>query len=267
MENKINELIIVKQLPVIEQMLDEMSKEIDAKIETALRLIPEDPDRILAETKKIRAELNKELAELETARKKVKTEVMQPYLEFEEIYKTKISDKYKKADKVFKSKIEECENAIKEKRAEGFIEFFNEYCKANGITERLGEIVFEDMPLKVGVSGSDRSYREKIKDWLDGIKSDLEVIENSRDEKTKLELLVEYKKDFNLRRAILEYEQRERSINEVKGGAQKTEPAEQEITAPAVQETGEVFEMTFTVHGTKTQLKALKEYLVQNNLI
>lgn len=264
MEKQISELIVIKQLPIIEQMLDEMSKEIDVKIETALRLIPENPDRILSETKKIRAELNKDLAELETARKKVKNEIMQPYLEFEQIYKEKISDKYKKADKIFKSKIEECENAIKDKRTEGLIEWFNEYCKVNHIPD---SITFDDMPLKIGVSGSDKSYRDKVKNWLDDVKRDLEIINNARDNDTKLELMLEYKKDFNLKRAILEFEKRERELNQLKKEQEEIKSDEQEITAPAIQETGEVFEMTFTVHGTKTQLKALKDYLVKNNLI
>lgn len=264
MKNEINKLIIIKQLPVIEQMLDEMSKEIDVKIETALKLIPENPDRVLAETKKIRAELNKELAELETARKKVKTEIMQPYLEFEQIYKEKISEKYKKADKVFKAKIEECENVIKDKRAEELIEYFNEYCKANHIPDN---ITFDDMPLKIGVSGSDRSYREKVKNWIDGIKNDLEIINNAKDDKTKLELMLEYKKDFNLKRAILEFEKRERDLMKLKAEQGQIKNDEQEITAPAIQETGEVFEMTFTVRGTKTQLKALKDYLMRNGLV
>lgn len=263
-KSKINELITIKQLPIIEQMLDEMSIEIDNKIQTALKLVPENPDRILAETKKIRAELNKELAELEAARKNVKNEIMKPYLEFESIYKSKISDKYKKADKIFKDKIEECENVIKDKRSSDLKEFFDEYCKAQNVTD----ITFENMPLKINISGSDKSYREKVKDWIDGVKSDLEVISHARDEQTKFELLLEYKKDFNLKRAILEHEKKERELYALKQREQEQiEEQVAELSTPAVQEGEEIFELTFTVHGTKTQLKALKEYLIANKLI
>ena len=73
--NKISELIVIKQLPIIEQMLDKMSIEIDNKIQSALNLVSDDADKMLSETKKIRADLNKDLAELETARKNVKTEI------------------------------------------------------------------------------------------------------------------------------------------------------------------------------------------------
>lgn len=261
-KNEITELVRIKQLPIIEQMLDKMSVEIDNKINLALSLIPENPDRVLAETKKIRAELNKELAELENARKKVKSEIMQPYLDFENIYKEKISDKFKKADKIFKAKIAEFENAIKDKRSSDLKEFFEEYCKAQNVTD----VTFGDMPLKINISGSDKSYREKVKDWVDGIKSDLEIINNARDEQTKFELLLEYKKDFNLKRAILEHEKKERELNALKQQGKEQEQAE-ELTAPETNEDAEVFEMVFTVRGTKKQLKALKEYLIQNKLI
>jgi len=262
MENKINELILIKQLPIIEQMLDSMSIEIDRKINEAMSLALTDPDKVLSETKKMRAELNKELAELETARKNVKNEIMKPYLEFENIYKEKISDKYKKADKFFKSRIDEIEGTIKDERKEKLQEYFDEYCKAQGIDC----IAFEDMPLKINISGSDKSYRDKIKSWIDSVRTDLQVIETAKDEKTKLELLIDYKKDFDLQRTILEHDKKEREIEQLKREQQVVENTE-EIAAPITTEDTEVYEMTFTVHGTKSQLKALKQYLLDNNLI
>lgn len=262
MGNKINELILIKQLPIIEQMLDEMSMEIDKKIDMAMNLALAEPDKVLSETKKMRAELNKELAELETARKNVKNEIMKPYLEFEEIYKAKISDKYKKADKFFKSRIDEIESAIKGNRKEKLMEYFEEYCKAQNVEC----INFEDMPLKINISGSDKSYRDKIKSWIDSVKADLQVIETAKDEQTKLELLVDYKKDFDLQRAILEHDKKEREIEQLKNAQNACENTE-EITAPITPEDTEVYEMSFVVHGTKTQLKALKNYLIENGLI
>lgn len=262
MKNKINELITIKQLPVIEQMLDSMGFEIDRKINEAMSLALTEPDKVLSETKKMRAELNKELAELETARKNVKNKIMKPYLEFENIYKEKISDKYKKADKFFKSRIDEIEGAIKDERKEKLMEYFEEYCKAQGVEC----VCFEDMALKINISGSDKSYRDKIKSWIDSVKADLQVIETAKDEKTKLELLIDYKKDFDLQRTILEHDKKEREIAQLKQSQNETDNAE-ELTAPTTPEDTEIYEMTFTVHGTKTQLKALKQYLIDNNLV
>lgn len=263
MENNINKLITIKQLPIIEQMLDSMSVEIDKKIKKVMKIAPTESN-VLSETKKIRAELNKELAELETARKKVKSEIMKPYLEFEELYKVKISDKYNKADRFFKAKIDEIENAIKDERKEKLQEYFNEYCKA----QEIDCICFDDIALKINLSGSDKSYRDKIKTWIDKVKKDLEVINTARDEQTKAELLLEYRKDFNLQRAILEHEKRERELGILKENQSKEKESDSDtLQKPTTEEDTEVFEMTFKVKGTKSQLKALKEYLIENKLI
>lgn len=259
--NKISELIVIKQLPIIEQMLDKMSIEIDNKIQSALNLVPDDADKMLSETKKIRADLNKDLAELETARKNVKNEIMRPYLDFEKIYKEKISDKYKKADKFFKEKIEEIEYDIKKERRDNLNEYFIEYCKA----ESVKDVTFEDMHLKINISGSDKSYREKIKSWIDKVKQDLAVINTAKDEQTRLEILLDYKTDFDVNRAILDHEKRQREIAELKSKQNVT--SDENLSAPSVTEDNEVYEMTFSVRGTKSQLKELKKYLVENKLI
>lgn len=260
--NKISELIVIKQLPIIEQMLDKMSAEIDTKIDEAVQLIPENSERILAETKKIRAELNKDLAELESARKNVKNEIMQPYLDFERIYKEKISDKYKKADKFFKEKIEEIEYDIKKERRDNLNEYFIEYCKAESVTD----VTFGDMHLKINISGSDKSYREKIKNWIDKVKQDLAVINTAKDEQTRLELLLDYKTDFDVNRAILDHEKRQREIAELKS-KQNVTPDVTELQPPVTTEDNKIYEMEFKVRGTKAQLKALKQYLIDNQLV
>ena len=261
MKNKINELIIIKQLPVIEQMLDNMGVEIDRKINAAMSLALTEPEKVLSETKKMRAELNKELAELETARKNVKNEIMKPYLDFETIYKEKISDKYKKADKFFKSRIDEIEGAIKDERKEKLMEYFEEYCKAQGVEC----ITFEDMSLKINISGSDKSYRDKIKSWIDSVKADLQVIETAKDEKTKLELLIDYKKDFDLQRTILEHDKKEREIEQLKREQQAAENTE-EITAPITPEDTEVYTVSFKVSSTISKLRKLKKFLKENDM-
>lgn len=258
---KIRELIVVKQLPIIEQMLDKMSAEIDKKIETALNLVPDKPDKMLSETKKIRAALNKDLSELETARKNVKSEIMQPYLDFEKIYKEKISDKYRQADKILKDKITTTETEIKDKRTANLKEYFEEYCVAENVTD----INFEDMPLKINISGSDKSYRDKIKSWIDKVKQDLAVINTAKDEQTRLEILIDYKRDFDVNRAILDHDKKLREIAKLKDAENVT--PDESLSAPVTTEDNKVYTMTFTVSGTKSKLRELKQYLIENKLI
>lgn len=267
MEN-VQQLICIKQLPIIEQMLDKMSTEIDKKIDTALNLVADKPDKMLSETKKIRAALNKDLSELESARKKVKSEIMQPYLEFEEIYQDKISNKYRQADKILKDKIDSAENSIKAERTDKLKKYFDEYC----LSENVTGVTFADMPIKINISGSDKSYRDKIKGWIDKVKQDLAVINTVKDENTRLEILLDYKRDFNVNRAVLEHDRKVREIAKLKDAESVTPDGN--LSAPVdnsgqnrTEPDSEIYEMTFTVKGTLEQLRSLKRYMFELQLI
>ena len=70
---KPEELIIVKQLPVIEDRLDEAYALVQERLETMSSLVVTEDN--YKELKKTRADLNKEFADLESLRKKVKEAV------------------------------------------------------------------------------------------------------------------------------------------------------------------------------------------------
>ena len=79
MEN--NELIVIKQLPIIEEQLRKVSEEIDEKVKNAVALVCNEDT--VKTVKEIRASLNKELKDFEDKRKQVKSEVLKPYEDFE----------------------------------------------------------------------------------------------------------------------------------------------------------------------------------------
>lgn len=256
--NNMNELITVKQLPIIEQTLDMISNKIDFEINEAKNLVPTDPDKVTKHLKKIRANFKKDFEFIESQRKAVKSEIMKPYLEFEEIYNSKISDKYKEADKYFKDKIDELENEVKTEKEVKIKDYFNDLAISKGIKF----ISYEDLNIDVKLSGSLKSYYNQVKEKLESIANDFEAINTlNLDENEKLELLVEYKKTFNLSATMLKLEQKKQEIEKLKG--EKEKPTEV-LEAP---EDDEIFELTFTVKGTKKKLKALKEYLIENKLI
>ena len=64
-----NELIVVKQLPIIQERLKELSTEIDKKVENAKSLICTEEN--VKEVKQVRADLNKDFKDLEMQRKLV----------------------------------------------------------------------------------------------------------------------------------------------------------------------------------------------------
>lgn len=138
--------------------------------------------------------------------------------------------------------------------------------------------------LNITLSTSEKSLKEQIIAYLDKIKTELEVI-NTVD--NKIEVLAEYKSTLDLKQSILTVcERKEREAEELKK-QQKIEEElcksrivkaednlyapnvrdEEEITAPKVIEEEKKYTMTFTVTGTMEQLKELKQYLVNNNLL
>lgn len=88
------EMIAVKQLPIIVEQLQQVKAEVAAKVDFALRLVC--TEDTVKDVKKVRSELNKELAEYEASRKAVKKAILTPYEQFEVVYKDCVSDTYKR---------------------------------------------------------------------------------------------------------------------------------------------------------------------------
>ena len=125
------DLIIVKQLPQIEEHLKELSAEIDKKVEYAKSLVC--TEESVKAIKQVRADLNKEFKELEAQRKNVKEQIFAPYNQFEEVYKVYIADKYKSSDLDLKTKIDNTENELKAQKEQEIKDYFEEYKTANNI--------------------------------------------------------------------------------------------------------------------------------------
>lgn len=253
-----NAVITVKQLPIIEQTLDAISKKIEFDIKESKNLVSTDPNKTTSHLKKLRAALKKDFQWIEEQRKAVKTQIMRPYLEFEDLYKVKISEKYKEADVYFKGKINEIESEAKSEKETKIKDYFNDLIASKDISG----IDYEDLNIAVKLSGSLKSYYEQVKEKVESIDSDFKAINTlNLEENDKLELILEYKKTLDLSATMLKLEQKKQEIEKLKGVKEK--PTEV-LEAP---EDDEILEMSFTVRGSKKKLKALKEYLIENKLI
>ena len=118
-------LIVVKQLPIIEEQLRLLGGEIDKKVEKAKNLVATDDG--VKELRKYRAENKKDFQALELQRKSVKEQIEKPYKDFEKIYKEYVSDKFLEADKILKEKIDEFESELKIQKEEKIRSYFEEY--------------------------------------------------------------------------------------------------------------------------------------------
>lgn len=253
------EVITLKQLPIIEQTLDAISQQIDYDIEQSKKMVSSNPDKTTSHLKKIRAKLKKDFSLIEEQRKYVKSEIMKPYLDFENLYKEKISEKYKEADIYFKSQIDDIESEIKDEKRKKVEDYFKDLAISKGIAG----VSFSDLGVDIKLSGSLKSYYDTVKEKVESIDNDFKAVNSlNLDEDEKFELLLEYKKNLDLSAAMIKLEQKKQEIEELKGESETKK--EEVLEAP---EDDEVYTMSFTVKGSKKKLKALKEYLIENGLI
>ena len=266
------DLIVVKQLPIIQEKLKQLSTEIEQKVENAKKLVC--TEETIKEVKQVRADLNKEFKDLETQRKLVKEQVLAPYMQFEEVYKQYVSDKYKNADIELKNKVDNIESELKTKKEQEVKDYFEEYKIANNIDF----IKYEQAKINVTLSSSMKSLKEQVKVFIDKIVDDLKLIET---QEHKVEILVEYKQTLNVSQAITtvtnrfkvieEEKQKQKVVHiEMNQNHEITERSYEELEKvfnkplekPVEEKQEEILTLKFTVRGTKTKLKELKEFLI-----
>lgn len=281
-------LIIIKQLPVIEEHLKALSEEVEQKTQTAMSLIC--TEDTVKEIKKVRAELNKQFTSLEEQRKAVRDAVIKPYNDFQSVYDTFIGNKFKSADVKLKGKIDEVESGLKSEKAKELLKYFNEYVQSKNIDF----LQIADMKINVTLSESSKSLKSKVAEFVDKVSDDLALIET---QEFKAEIFVEYKKTLNCSQAITAVASRHEAIEKQKkadeeAAIKRKEREEKEkariaeierikaehetnipepIEAPtpittvkpvrASEPKIELFTLSFKVKGTKEKLKELKEFL------
>lgn len=260
-----NEIISIKQLPIIYQMLDQLSDEIDSEIEKSINSIPESPELAYSYSKKERARLRKIFSNIDERRKYVKSEIMKKYIEFEDIYKVKISSKLEKADEILKSRILAHENRIKQEIQNKLKKYFVEYC----ISHSIPYITFEDMNLKINTSESLKNYISRINQFIDTVKNDLETIESIDDEYKRKSILIEYKSNgCKLSKAMNYVEQKFLQMKKLEEYSQMVEPSETLVKRTIENENNvKKYKLTFSVTGSIQELKKLKNYMQENKLI
>lgn len=275
-------LITLQQKPIIDYAgMQGISQMIDKRI-AALNI---DNQVATAETvkslKTMRATLNKEFSEYEEQRKFIKNALMQPYQDLEAKYKPLIAVKFQDADNKLKKKIYSVEDELKQEKTDKLTSYFAELC----MSKDIDFVLFKDANLNVTLSASEKSLKEKIDAFVAKLEEDINTINIlPEDAEFKAEALADYKvsKDLNHslkiiqeRRLAIETElkrqeeakaealaRKEAEANRPKEAPKVAEP----IQAPTVEKAPEILEATFTVKGTLEQLKALKTFIINNNI-
>lgn len=208
-------IIRVTQIPAIEENLKSVSSYIDERVQLALSLVC--TEETVKTVKAERSELNKLFGSLETERKAVKKAVLDPYNNFEKIYKECVSDKFKKADETLKNRIASVEDELKSQKESEVRRFFDEY-KAG----KVDWLEYDRANINITLTATEKKLKEQAKNFVDDVVVALNAI-NLQDNPE--EFLYEYKKTLNLPETIALVTERRKALRGVKESAD-VEPEE-----------------------------------------
>ena len=275
MEEKfnVNEIIKLEQLPKIFSQLEKLGLFIDDKVKDIDKL--ECTEENKKEVKKRRAEINNALKVLEDKRKEIKNGVLEEYKQFEDKYNIECKSKLENASEVLKEKIDFIENTQKKEKEDNLRIFFKAHQESNHLEDILN---FEDLNLNITLSGSEQSYKEEIKSFVEKVSEEVKAINQ---EEFSGEILLEYKDNgFDYAKAKNTIIERKKAIEEFnKKITQNGEELRQEdliiqnveslISPPKeIEEDEDEPEITlsFKVTTTKSKLLKLKEFLNENKI-
>lgn len=264
-------LIVVRQLPVIEDRLRQVQEQVAARVQAALEMpCTEDTRKAV---KQVRAELTREYQELEARRKEVKRAILEPYERFEAVYRQCAGDLYVRADAQLKARVDEVEGGLRREKEASIRGWFAEYRASLGLDEAFS---FEQSGVRVTLSASEKSLREQAKSFLDRVAGDLRLIDTLED---RDEVLAEYRKRLDVSQAVTEVDKRhmaaeaERAKREAREARQAemaaaAEKVEAYLPPPVAVQASEkdqdeiIPRLTFTAVGaTRRQLRKLREFL------
>lgn len=268
-------MIQIIQLPIIKERLHHLKGYVDQQVADAMAMVCTE-DTVI-EVKQIRAELNAVFNEAETQRKAVKQAVMQPYLDFEAVYKECISEPFKKADADLRGKIVSVEAEMKARCEQTLRDYFDEYAFANGVSflkyEQAGITI--SMAEAKAKTQPPKKLREQLEQFVNRVGQDVDAIltmDNCD------EVMAVYKQTLNLTDAIHIVNERSRQIEQAKveqerRNAVKTQEAESLLKVkafdPAIslgsqKDQDDMLTATFSVTDTKERLKLLRQFLDAN---
>jgi hypothetical protein len=253
-----NKLMVVQQLPVIEEKLITIKEEFEAITSEALALVcNEDTYKFVKEK---RAEITAIYNGLEADRKNIKKAILEPYEKLEAVYNQCVNDIYTDAKNKLDAKVNEVEDGIKSAKAEKVKAFFVEYA----IACEVAFISFENSGIKITMTASEKKLKEQAKEYIDKVVADIALI-RTQPEEYQPEMMVEYKQSLNVNQAISTVIER---AERVKAEAAKTEVEESkpEVKEEFSPDQEELLTVSFTVRGTLKQISSLQKFCSYNNI-
>ena len=152
-------LIVVQQLPIIKEQLHSIKAQAQESVKEALSLAC--TEETLKVVKERRAALNRDRKDLDARRMAVKKQIMQPFEDFDEVYKECVTDVYGPADEALKGKITDVEAGLKADKEKKVKDYFAEMVKASGVEWVTYENVGVAVTLTAKAVFSDNNFEVK----------------------------------------------------------------------------------------------------------
>ena len=280
-------LIEIKQLPVIAERLREVKDSVELTLKDALSLAC--TEETVRDVKAKRAELRKQFDALEEQRKAVKTAVLEPYEQFEGVYKECISDPFRKADLALRTEIDAIEGELKKRCIDGLRRYFAELCLANHIDWLPFDTAMELGGIKVTLATAKAREPKEQQEILAAVVTRVaDCTEQIRGMEDAPEIMAEYKKCFDIGKAIVEVTDRkkriaaerekaermnaeraaeEERVQKVKAAMPVAEPAPPEPQAQPKPQEKTFARLTFTmIDVTRSQAIRVREFLKQEGI-
>lgn len=231
-------------------------------------------EETMKEAKDEKSKVNKFKKQVSDYRKNIIAEYNKPIKAFEDTAKETerlLTETYN----TINQQVANYENKQKEIKEQEIKDYFEEYRKANNIDF----ITYEQAKINVTLSASMKSLKEQAKSFIDKIADDLKLIET---QEHKAEILVEYKRTLNVSQAITMVTNRFKAIEEEKKRQEQkvvhiemnkdheiTQKSYEQLESvfnkpleqPKEEKTEGILTLKFTVRGTRTKLRELKQFL------
>lgn len=223
-----NDLIVVRQLPIIEEQLHALKTLWEQRAFDAESMVCTE-DTIQA-VKGFRAEMRKEFDSVEALRKQAKRDVLDPYNKFEAVYKDCVTDAFLRADMACAQKVRTVEDDMKRRCDDGLREYFDELCAVH----HLDWLEYERAGIKVDMASAKAKTPKKLREQLVAfVASVADSVNRINSLGYADEIMAEYRRTLDAAGAICTVRDRHRRIEEERA-AREARYAELEQEAEAV---------------------------------
>ena len=272
--------IVIKSKAVITHTFDEISEKVEKKLKELNIDNLVATDETVKSLKKLRAELNKDKKEHEDAIKEISKKILEPFTEIKAISDSKIITLFDSSIETLDKKISFVVDEQKKEKKSKIEAYFEELKQSKG----FDWLKFENLKMDIILSKTDKYYKDQCRDFITNIENDIAVIKSMVNE---IELLAEYKTNFNLSltiKTVNERKQREQKEQVVSGSgelrpntgfgwppykpkdthAETEEKQTEQVLGPPKEV--ETFVYAFEVEATEEQANSLKNFLINSNI-